>query len=66
MNIQHNVDELRRIRAPDDANYKCTVCSWFTHIDEYERHTPNWCAVCEQVQTFKRIDPDRLSDWPSY
>lgn len=49
-----NVDGIDKIETPNPT-HECQVCGWLEEVDDYQKHTPNWCESCEEVQTFVKL-----------
>lgn len=61
LGMDYDVEELRRIAGVDDLeemgneNYRCMECDSLEYIDDYQKHTPNWCESCDDMRRFERL-----------
>lgn len=53
------IDEIDKVETPN-YTHRCQVCRWPEEVNDYQKHTPNWCENCEEVQTFEKIPSEEL------
>lgn len=60
--LDYNVRKLRAVSKSgeseevNDPTHECQTCGWRAEVDDYQKHTPNWCEACEKVKTFVRLN----------
>jgi len=63
--LDYNVEKLRQVAGlqPDENDtdempeptHECQQCGYLAEVNDYQKHTPNWCDSCEKVTTFERL-----------